>query len=176
MIKLRVLVMLGCVLPLLAAAKPQFGEMVPICSVSFTAKTQAGEIPCRVAVCRLESEVGSGSSLYVVTAYEREYSPRVERIFAAAHSPIIEKRGDRIVILFTGGANATLVSEFSVAKGLLEHLSEDAIAWNDGGVFRTSTSFARYSELLSRRNEPNKAPEPTPTSVTPPAAQESRRP
>jgi hypothetical protein len=151
--------------------------MVPICTVPFTAKTQVGEILCEVAVCRLDSEVGSGSSLYVVTAYGREYAPRVERILEVAHSPIIEKRGDRIVILFTGGANTTLVSEFSVAKGLVEYLSEEAIAWNDRGTYRTSASFAQYSELLRRRNEydfraearqkPNQSPEPTPGSVTP---------
>jgi hypothetical protein len=155
-----VILLLCCVLPMLLAAKPEFGEMVPICSVSFTANTQIGEMPCQVAVCRLESDSGSGSSLYVVAGYAREYSPRVVRIMEAAHSPIIEKRGDRLVVLFTGGANTTLVSEFSIAKGVLEYLSEEAIAWNDRGVYRTSASFERYSDLLRRRNEPNHAPQP----------------
>jgi hypothetical protein len=155
--KRSIVTLLLCVFPVLVAAKPQFGEMVPICMVSFTAKTQMGEIPCQVAVCRLESAMGTGSSLYVVTAYDREYSPRIERILEVAHSPIIEKRGDRIVVLFTGGANTTLVAVFSTEKGLLEYLSEEVIAWNDRGTYRTSASFAQYSELLRRRNERNQA-------------------
>lgn len=37
-------------------------------------------------------------------------------------------------------------------------------------------SPVEYWKLKPKPDEPNKAPEPTPTSVTPPAAQESRRP
>lgn len=155
------LVALLCLLfPLQLGAEAQFGAMVPVCTVSFIAKTQAGEMLCHVAVCRMESKVGSSSSLYVMTAYDREYSPRIEKILELSHSPIIEKWGERIVILYTSGVNTTLVAEFSVEKGLLEYLSEEAISWNDQGTHRTSPSFARYSELLRRRNEPNKRVQP----------------
>ena len=114
-----------CLISRLLAANNEFGEMVAICRVSFVAKTQAGEMSCSVAVCSLDSDRGSDPSLYVVTAYEREYPPRVVRILEGAHSPVMEKNGDRVSVLFTSGVNTTCVAEFSLAKATIGGQSED---------------------------------------------------
>lgn len=148
------LFVLTCLLaPALFAAKGELGEMTAICRVSFTKKTQAGEIPCHVAVCTLDSAVGASAELYVVTAFEREYAPRIVRILEGGHSPVIEKTADRISILFTRGVNSTCVAEFSLAKGTLTFVSQEEIAWNDSGIYRTSASFPKYAHLLKRRND-----------------------
>ena len=152
----------------LLASTREFGEMVDLCRVSFVAKTQAGDIRCHVAVCTLDSALGSSSSLYVVTACEREYPPAVVRILEEAHSPVIEMVGDRITILFTSGANTTCVAEFSISKGVLEYLTTQTIAWNDRGVYRTSPSFGQYATLLLRRDrEYHQPPKPALPPVRP---------
>jgi len=138
--------------------KNPFGEMTPICQVSFVAKTQAGDVPSRVAVCNLVSELGHDTSaLYVVLASERDYPPRIVRILEMAHSPVIGKTGEKITILFTSGANTTSVAEFSMAKGILEFVSQETIAWNDGGTCRTSPSFSRYAHLLEKQKTKSEA-------------------
>lgn len=134
------------------AAMPRFGEMASLCSETYTASTQDGKIPCWVGVCRLESAIGVSPSLYVVQAHERVVPPQIVRILNGGHSPIMEKKADRVTILFTQGVNSTVVAEFSVAKGILTFIREEVIAWNDSGTYRKSDSFPRYADLLAARD------------------------
>jgi hypothetical protein len=112
---------------------------------------QAGEMKCWLALCRLESERGSEEALYVVMTYEREYPPSIDRILRGAHSPIIERRKNEIVILYTSGVNTTSVTKYLLGSGAAEYKSTEVIAWNDGGTYRTSADFNQYTNLLSKR-------------------------
>jgi len=105
-----------------------------------------------LSTCRLESAHDTDTSLCVVSTYEREYGPRILRLLETAHSPMMEKKDDRISILYTSGANTTCVTEFSIASGVPRFISTETIAWNDRGVWRKSTSFSRYSHLFEERD------------------------
>ena len=135
----------------LSAQAIDLGRLNEACHVSFPIKTQAGPMSGTLAVCRLETEQTTGTSLYVVGVYEKEYAPEILRIFKHGHSPIMELEGERISILFTSGANTTCVAEFSIASGLPEYLTTETIAWNDGGIYRTSSAYPRYQHLIEKR-------------------------
>lgn len=151
-----------CAMATARAQDSRFGTLKEICRVPFPAITQAGPMRGTLSICRLESAHDSDTSLCVVSTYEREYGPRILRLLEMAHSPIIEKKDDRISILYTSGANTTCVTEFSISSGVPKFISTETIAWNDSGVYRKSTNFARYSHLLEERDKkPNQPPRAT---------------
>jgi len=129
----------------------KYGRLSEVCHVEFPARTQAGEMKSSLAICRLESERGPDMALYVVITYDREYPPSIDRILKGAHSPIIERRGNEIVILYSSGANTTCVTKYSLDSGAAEHKTTETIAWNDSGTYRTSADFNQYTNLLSKR-------------------------
>jgi hypothetical protein len=129
----------------------RYGRLSEVCHVEFPARTQAGEMKSSLAICRLESERGSDDSLYVVITYDRENPPSIDRILKGAHSPIIERRGNEIILLYTQGVNTTCVTKYSIDSGVAEYKVTETIAWNDSGTYRTSQDFNQYTNLLSKR-------------------------
>lgn len=130
------------------------GCLSAICHVEYPARTQVGEMSASLAVCRLESERGSDeTALYVVETYGRMYPPRIDRILPGACCPVIGRRGNAIVILYTSGMNTTCVTKYSVHSGELKCESTRAIAWNDRGTYRKSADFDEYADLLAKRDE-----------------------
>jgi len=154
-----IVIVFGFCSPATKAKGTDFGHFVSLCAVGFDARTQRGTIPATLSVCRLESEFGSGPSLYVVETFKSEFPPHIVLILDICHSPVMERKGERITVLYTSGANSTCVSEFSISIGMAEHLSTETIAWNDRGRYRTSRSFARYADLLKTREGPNQPPQ-----------------
>jgi hypothetical protein len=108
-------------------------------------------MPSSLAICKMESKLGSDQALYVVMTFDREYPPRIDRILKGAHSPVVERRGNQIIVLYTTGANTTCVTKYSLDSGVAVYKSTETIAWNDGGVYRTSADFSQYTNLLSKR-------------------------
>jgi hypothetical protein len=119
--------------------------------VEYPAKTQAGEMDSLLAICRLESKRGADDALYVVVTFDREYPPSIDRVLKGAHSPVIERRGSDIIILYTQGVNTTCVTKYSIDSGVAEYKSTETIAWNDSGVYMTSAAFNQYTNLLAIR-------------------------
>ncbi|MDI1248532.1 MAG: hypothetical protein PSV13_06580 [Lacunisphaera sp.] len=145
----------GSFAAIVQAKEPEFGALKGICHVSFPATTQAGPMMGTLGACRLESSIGSDNSLCIVAVYEKEYGPEILKILEGDHSPIMERKDDRISVLYTSGVNTTCVTEFSISSGVAKFLSTEAIAWNESGIYRTSASFRRYSHLLEKRNKPD---------------------
>jgi hypothetical protein len=81
----------------------------------------------------------------------------------------MEMKDKTITILYTSGVNTTCVAVFSISNGVPEYRSTETIAWNEGGKYRTSSTFARYAHLVEKRDGPNQAPDPTALAVTPAA-------
>jgi hypothetical protein len=133
-----------------------YGHLSEACHVEYPARTQAGEMNSSLAICRLESKRGPDDALYVVTTWDREYPPSIDRILKGAHSPIIERRGNEIILLYTQGVNTTCVTKYSIDSGAAEYKSTETIAWNDSGVYRTSADFNQYKDLLSLRESKQK--------------------
>jgi hypothetical protein len=104
-----------------------------------------------LAICRLESKRGVDDALYVVITCDQEYPPSIDRVIKGAHSPIIERRGNEIIVLYTQGVNTTCVTKYSIDSGVVKYKSTETIAWNDGGVYRTSAGFNQYTNLLAIR-------------------------
>ena len=76
---------------------------------------------------------------------------RSNRILKLSTAPVIEKRGNEIVILYTSGVNTICVATYSIESGIPEFLGIETIAWNDSGVYRKSESFEKYEDLLNKR-------------------------
>src|SRR5579859_7863015 len=115
-----------------------YGYLSEACHVEFPAKTQSGEMGSSLAICRLESKHGADDALYVVITFDREYPPSIDRILKGAHSPIIERRGNDVIILYTQGVNTTCVAKYSIDSGAAEYKSTETIRWNDSGNCKTS--------------------------------------
>jgi hypothetical protein len=133
-----------------------YGYLSEACHVVYPARTQAGEMNSSLAICRFESKRGAADALYVVVTWDREYPPGIDRVLKGAHSPIIERRGNEITILYTQGVNTTCVTKYSIDSGVAEYKSTETIAWNDSGVYRTSANFNQYTNLLSTRESKRK--------------------
>lgn len=133
-----------------------YGYLSEVCHVEYPAKTQAGEMGSSLAICRLESKRGADDALYVVVTWDREYPPSIDRVLKGAHSPIIERRGNDIIILYTQGVNTTCVAKYSIDSGVAEYKSAETIAWNDSGVYKTSADFDQYTNLLTLRESRQK--------------------
>jgi hypothetical protein len=122
-----------------------------ICGLDFTVDTQKGKIEARFSVCHLQSEFGSDNGLYVVISYAQHWPAHVDKIIKEAHSPVIRKKNNRIDILYTSGVNTTCVTTYTLKSGIPEFVSTKTIAWNDGGHFRRSADFEKYSDLWNSR-------------------------
>lgn len=120
--------------------------------VSFPANTQMGEMVGTLSVCHLMSQFGPDTSLYIATAYEKEFPASIDHIIVNAHSPIMERKGNNVFILYTSGVNTTCVTTYSVESGAAVFRSTETIAWNDGGYYRKSDNFPKYENLLIKRN------------------------
>jgi hypothetical protein len=129
----------------------RFGHLSEACHVEYPARTQEGQMRSWLAICRLESKHGTDDALYVVVTWEREYPPRIDWVLNGAHSPVVERRGNEIIILYTQGVNTTCITKYSMDSGVAEYKSSEAIAWNDGGVYRTGAGFNQYTNLLALR-------------------------
>jgi hypothetical protein len=133
-----------------------YGHLSEVCHVEYPARTQVGLMNSRLVICKLESARGADDALYVVTTWDREKPPGIDRILKGAHSPIIEPRGNEIIVLYTQGANTTCVEKYSIDSGWAEYKSTETIAWNDSGIYRTSADFNQYTNLLSIRESKRK--------------------
>lgn len=147
-----IIAILALAIPFTAKAiKSESASLKELCRVDYPARTQAGRMKGTLSVCVLESDLGRDTSLYIVSSFEKEYPLGVDHILESSIAPIIEKRENEIVILYTSGVNTTCVAIYTIESGVAEFERIEIIAWNDSGIYRKSEDFEKYESLLRKR-------------------------
>lgn len=128
------------------------GDLEEVCQIQFPVKTDKQQEEVIISVYRKKFQDEVENALYVAITYDKDSSAKFDLKLFDAHSPVIEKQGNKVVVLYTSGVNTTCVAIYSMKNGKAEFKYKETIAWNDGGRYRQSKCFPKYESLLKKRN------------------------